>query len=168
MNIAAKANELLNICKKRGLRLATAESCTGGLIASVITDISGSSEVFECAFVTYSNAAKEIMLGVPDNLIKQNGAVSEQVAISMAEGAIKNSLADIAVSVTGIAGPGGGSKEKPVGLVYIGFVGKKGQKIPEKHIFNGTRQEIRKQAAEAALNLAVNQMKTSQLRDFPS
>lgn len=102
------------------LTIATAESCTGGLIAGALTDVPGSSAVFDRGYVTYSNEAKTEMLGVPTSLIIQHGAVSSQVARAMAEGALASCATDIAVSVTGIAGPGGGSAEKPVGLVYIG------------------------------------------------
>ncbi|WP_428696889.1 CinA family protein [Stappia sp.] len=104
-----------------GWMLATAESCTGGLIAGVLTEIPGSSAVIERGFVTYSNEAKTEMLGVPSDLIASDGAVSPRVAIAMAEGALARSRADVAVSVTGVAGPGGGSPDKPVGLVHFGF-----------------------------------------------
>ena len=114
-----QATELLAAARAKGLKLATAESCTGGLIAGVLTEIAGSSDVFERGFVTYSNQAKEEMLGVPAALLRQHGAVSEAVARAMAEGAIRNSTAQLSVAVTGIAGPGGGTDEKPVGLVHI-------------------------------------------------
>ena len=114
-----QATELLAAARAKGLKLATAESCTGGLIAGVLTEIAGSSDVFERGFVTYSNQAKEEMLGVPAALLRQHGAVSEAVARAMAEGAIRNSTSDLSVAVTGIAGPGGGTDEKPVGLVHI-------------------------------------------------
>jgi nicotinamide-nucleotide amidase len=114
-----QAKAVLDACRDGGLKLATAESCTGGLVAAVLTDIAGSSAVFECGFVTYSNAAKAELLGVPMDLIARHGAVSEPVARAMAEGALAGSRADIAVSVTGIAGPGGGTAEKPVGLVHF-------------------------------------------------
>ena len=112
------AEDLLAACRARGQKIATAESCTGGLIAGLITSVSGSSDVLDCGFVTYSNAAKARMIGVPPELIAEHGAVSEHVARAMAEGALANSGADIAVAVTGGAGPGGGSPEKPVGLVH--------------------------------------------------
>ena len=114
-----EAKGVLDVCRSGGLRLATAESCTGGLVAAVITSIAGCSSVFERGFVTYSNAAKTELLGVPAALIAEHGAVSEPVARAMAEGALLRSHADIAVSVTGIAGPDGGSGEKPVGLVHF-------------------------------------------------
>jgi nicotinamide-nucleotide amidase len=114
-----EAATLLDLLRARELKLATAESCTGGLIAAILTEVPGSSDVFERGFVTYSNEAKAEMLGVPAALIKEHGAVSEEVARAMAEGALRNSRTDIAVSVTGVAGPGGGSAEKPVGLVHL-------------------------------------------------
>ena len=114
-----EAESLLEACRTRGLKLATAESCTGGLIAALLTEIPGSSDVVERGFVTYSNAAKAEQLGVPADLIAVHGAVSEPVARAMAEGALSNSHADLAVSVTGVAGPGGGSLAKPVGLVHL-------------------------------------------------
>lgn len=113
------ATTLLEQCRKKGILLATAESCTGGLIAGTLTDIAGSSDVFERGFVTYSNAAKTESLGVDAELIARFGAVSEDVARAMAAGAVAHSNADIAVAVTGVAGPGGGTPEKPVGLVHI-------------------------------------------------
>ncbi|HWY61417.1 MAG TPA: CinA family protein [Rhizomicrobium sp.] len=113
------ARQVLEDARDKGLRLVTAESCTGGLIAGLLTEIPGSSEVVERGFVTYSNEAKEDLLDVPADLIRQYGAVSEPVAEAMAAGALKHSLAHLSVAVTGIAGPGGGTAQKPVGLVYI-------------------------------------------------
>lgn len=115
----AAAETLLARCREAGLTLATAESCTGGLVAAALTAVPGSSDVFERGFVTYSNAAKAEMIGVPDSLIAREGAVSEGVARAMAEGALAASRADLAVAVTGIAGPGGGTAQKPVGLVHL-------------------------------------------------
>ena len=116
-----RAGKLVSLCRARGLTVTTAESCTGGLVAAAITAISGSSEMFERGFVTYSNDAKTELLGVPAGLITAVGAVSEAVARSMAEGALIRAKADLAVSVTGIAGPGGGSAAKPVGTVWLGL-----------------------------------------------
>lgn len=110
---------VLEACRKAGVMLATAESCTGGMIAAALTDIAGSSDVVDRGFVTYSNDAKAEMIGVPADMIVTFGAVSKQVAIAMAEGAIRHSRAGVSIAVTGIAGPGGGSPEKPVGLVHI-------------------------------------------------
>lgn len=117
-DLTARAATLIDRCRRNHLMLATAESCTGGLIAGLITSVSGSSDVLECGFVTYSNAAKTRMIGVPADLIARVGAVSEEVARAMAEGALANSAADVAIAVTGVAGPGGGTATKPVGLVH--------------------------------------------------
>jgi nicotinamide-nucleotide amidase len=118
-DLLARAEKLLADARARGLKIATAESCTGGLVAGLLTEIAGSSDVFERGFVTYSNQAKQDLLGVPGALIRQHGAVSEVVARAMAEGAVRHSTAQLSVAITGIAGPGGGSDEKPVGLVHI-------------------------------------------------
>ena len=117
--LVSEAARVLAACRAERLTLATAESCTGGLIAAILTDVPGSSDVFERGFVTYSNAAKSEMLGVPPPLIAAHGAVSAEVAHAMAMGALAHSPADLALAVTGVAGPGGGSAEKPVGLVYL-------------------------------------------------
>lgn len=151
--IIEQAARLLDLCRARNLLLASAESCTGGLIAAALTATSGASDVFERGFVTYSNAAKETMLGVPASLIARFGAVSEQVARAMAEGALGHSAASLAVSVTGVAGPGGGSAEKPVGLVWIAAARKGGAVISERHLFPGDRATIRAASAAAALSL---------------
>ncbi len=116
-SLVVRAERLLAAARAKGIRLATAESCTGGLVAALLTEIPGSSEVVERGFITYSNAAKSEMLGVPASLIRKHGAVSPEVARAMAEGALAHSAADLAVAVTGVAGPGGGSAAKPVGLV---------------------------------------------------
>ena len=128
----------------------TAESCTGGLIAKTFTDLAGSSDWFECGFVTYSNAAKSEMLGVPASLIDDYGAVSEPVANAMASGALLRSAADYAVAVTGVAGPGGGSDEKPVGTVWIA-VASKGQANARLYRFDGDRQAVREATLQAAI-----------------
>ena len=117
-NLTLRAADLIALCRSRKLMLATAESCTGGLIAALITSVSGSSDVLDCGFVTYSNQAKTRLIGVPAALIRQHGAVSEEVARAMAEGALEKSNASMALAVTGIAGPGGGTAMKPVGLVH--------------------------------------------------
>jgi nicotinamide-nucleotide amidase len=149
----AKAEKLLQICRERGLRLATAESCTGGLIAAALTHIAGSSDVFERGFVTYSNEAKTEMLGVPADMIQHHGAVSAEVAGSMAEGALAHSPADLAVSVTGVAGPGGGSVEKPVGLVWFGCAQRDHGCTTFKQSFAGDRTSVRAQSVAFALKL---------------
>lgn len=136
------------------LKIATAESCTGGLIAGLLTEIAGSSDVVERGFVVYSNEAKRDMLGVPGDLIADVGAVSEPVARAMAEGALKNSRADIAVSVTGVAGPGGGTPMKPVGLVHFGAARTGRSILHEMQLFGDIgREEIRLKSVEVALNL---------------
>lgn len=120
--LLSQTKTVLAILKSRHLLLTTAESCTGGLLAALITEVPGSSEVFERGFVTYSNSAKSELLHVAAELIERHGAVSDQVALAMAEGALANSRAHVAVSITGIAGPGGGTKQKPVGLVHLACV----------------------------------------------
>ncbi|AJG20953.1 C-terminal domain of CinA type S [Cupriavidus basilensis] len=135
---------------EKSLLLATAESCTGGLVAAAITDVSGSSGWFERGFVTYSNEAKSTMLGVPAKLIRDHGAVSEEVARAMAEGALLNSRAQVALSITGVAGPTGGTPEKPVGMVCFGWSNRVTTKV-ETQRFRGDRQQIRRQAAEYAI-----------------
>ena len=140
-------------------RIATAESCTGGLIAGLMTGIAGSSDVVERGFVVYSNEAKRDMLGVPGDMIADFGAVSEPVARAMAEGALKYSRAHIAVSVTGIAGPGGGTPMKPVGLVHFGAAGTGRSILHEMQLFGDIgREEIRLKAIETALNLVRRMM----------
>jgi nicotinamide-nucleotide amidase len=118
--------DVLNACRARGLKLAMAESCTGGLVAGALTEIAGSSDVVDRGFVTYSNEAKQQMLGVPAETIDKHGAVSRETAEAMARGALGNANADIVVSITGIAGPGGGSKDKPVGLVHFAAAARNG------------------------------------------
>ncbi len=138
------------------LKIVTAESCTGGLVAGALTEISGSSAIVERGFVTYSNDAKVEVLGVMPDFIKEYGAVSEQVATAMAQGALEFSLADVAVSVTGIAGPLGGSVTKPVGLVYFGIATRTGTLFHYKSQFNGDRDDIRQQAVREALRLLLS------------
>jgi len=139
----AAAARLLEACRARGVLLATAESCTGGLIAAALTSVAGSSDVVDRGFVTYSNAAKTEMLGVPAALIADEGAVSEAVARAMAEGALARSGATIAVAVTGVAGPGGGSAEKPVGLVWFGLAQRGMPTAAEQQVFPGDRAAVR-------------------------
>ncbi len=138
----------------RGLRVATAESCTGGLVAGALTEISGSSDVVERGFVVYSNAAKESMLGVPPSTLKRYGAVSAQTAIAMAAGALKNSEADITVSITGIAGPGGGSRQKPVGLVHFAAASRDGRSLHQRKLYGKIgRRRVRERSVLQALEL---------------
>jgi len=155
-----QAETLLQSLRQRGLKLCTAESCTGGLIAGLLTEIAGSSDVVERGFVVYSNEAKMTMLGVPGSVIDWHGAVSEACARAMAEGAVKHSNADIAVSVTGIAGPGGGSPEKPVGLVHFACASRDAQTSHRRFVFErADRHEIRMRSVAAALDLIEVQIK---------
>jgi len=132
--------------------LAVAESCTGGLVAKLVTDVPGSSQYFKAGWVTYSNEAKIAELGVPAEMIQQYGAVSEQVAAAMAQGALHKGQADYAISVTGIAGPEGGSEQKPVGLVYIGVAFAQNCSV-QRFIFAHDRELMRIRSAQTALNL---------------
>ncbi len=138
------------------LRITTAESCTGGLIAAALTDIPGSSAIVERGFVSYSNESKTELLGVLPELIENYGAVSSRVAEEMAQGALEFSNADVALSATGIAGPDGGSAEKPVGLVYLGLATKSGIKMHYKCQFKGNREQVRMQAVMESLKLALS------------
>ena len=147
------AQSVLDACRARGWRLATAESCTGGLVAGALTATAGSSEVVERGFVTYSNEAKSELLGVPPETIAAHGAVSAETTAAMAKGAIARAPVDLAVSVTGIAGPGGATATKPVGLVLIGLARRDGSCRTESRIFSGDRSAIRWAALEVALEL---------------
>ncbi|TLG72845.1 CinA family protein [Methylocystis sp. B8] len=160
-----KANTLLDSARAKGLRLATAESCTGGLVAAALTEIAGASDVFDRGFVTYSNAAKCEMLGVPKELIAAHGAVSAEVARAMALGAIDRSLADVAVAVTGIAGPGGGSTEKPVGLVHFACARRGGDvSFIERRYGLLSRAEIRAASVLQALDIMIEAVNAVQRR----
>lgn len=149
---SALVQEIFEKLENKGWMLATAESCTGGLIGAAITEVSGSSAYYDRGFITYSNEAKMEMLGVSRETLGEHGAVSPQIAKKMAIGALKNSNARISISVTGIAGPDGGSQEKPVGLVYIGIAMENGA-IAFKNNFEGNRLNVRQQTVEKALNL---------------
>jgi nicotinamide-nucleotide amidase len=144
---------VLDAARAAGLRIATAESCTGGLVIGCLTEIAGSSDVVERGFVTYANEAKSAMLGVAPDLIQQHGAVSEDVARAMAEGALGRAPADLAVSITGIAGPGGATPTKPVGLVHLAVARRGRPTRHERHVFPGDRTAIREAAVDRALEL---------------
>ncbi|HTQ35165.1 MAG TPA: nicotinamide-nucleotide amidohydrolase family protein [Stellaceae bacterium] len=146
------ATAVLAACRAKGWHVATAESCTGGLVAAALTAIAGSSDVVNRGFVTYSNEAKMELLGVPAGTLASVGAVSDQTARLMAMGAVSRAEVDLAVSLTGIAGPGGGSADKPVGLVYIGLATKDSVRS-ERHVFPGDRDGIRRAAMIRALEL---------------
>ena len=146
------AARVLDACRSRGLKVATAESCTGGLLAGALTEIPGSSDVLDRGFITYSNAAKQEMLGVAAAILDQHGAVSRETAEAMAEGALAVSHADLAVAVTGIAGPGGGSAAKPVGLVHFAAAACDGERVHrEKRYGDVGRSAVRKEAVAEAL-----------------
>lgn len=148
------ARRVLDLCRARGLRVVTAESCTGGLVAAALTDIAGSSDVVDCGFVTYSDAAKQKLLGVPAATLTRHGAVSRETATAMAKGALKNSQADLAVAITGIAGPGGGSKRKPVGLVYFAAANRDGRRLALRRRFGKIgRANVRLRSVAEALAL---------------
>ena len=153
-SFVTRAEKLVAACRAAGIVLATAESCTGGLVAALLTEIAGSSAAFDRGFVTYSNAAKQDMLGVPESLLAAHGAVSEPCARAMALGAIERSGATLAVSITGIAGPGGGSPDKPVGLVHFARARRDGDVVPvEKRFGDLDRRAIRQAAVATALDL---------------
>ncbi|MFK7840365.1 MAG: CinA family protein [Bdellovibrionales bacterium] len=140
------------------MKLVTAESCTGGQLASQLTQKSGASQYFERGFITYSNEAKAELLNVHPSIIEENGAVSEQTAIAMAKGALKNSKADISISITGIAGPEGGSADKPVGTVYFGYAVKNNISGCMHYVFDGERQTIQNLATKHALFIIIDQL----------
>lgn len=149
-----KAAQVLEQFRARGLKIATAESCTGGLVAGALTEIAGSSDVVDRGFVTYSNDAKEAMLGVPPATLARHGAVSAETAAAMAVGALENSSADIVVAITGIAGPGGGTKQKPVGLVHFAAASRDGRNLARERRYGDVgRQSVREQSVAEALDL---------------
>lgn len=152
--LAERAERFLKDCKDRGCQVVCAESCTGGLIAATLTDIAGSSSVLDCGFVTYSNESKTDLLGVAKEEVERSGAVSEKVAVAMAKGALKRSRASISVAVTGIAGPDGGSEEKPVGLVYLASATDRGDVTSvERRYGDIGRQNVRLATVSDALEL---------------
>lgn len=154
------ADKFLKACKSREILAATAESCTGGMIIALLTDIPGSSSMVDCGFVTYSNDAKMTMLGVNEQTLALHGAVSKETALEMAAGALERSNAGIALSVTGIAGPDGGSVEKPVGLVWFGVACAGKQPFAEKRVFeNRGRDYVRKETVRTALQLGIEALK---------
>jgi nicotinamide-nucleotide amidase len=147
------AETVLDRCRARGWRVATAEACTGGLVAAALTGIAGSSDVVERGFVPYSNEAKSDLLGVPPAMIATHGAVSDETAAAMAKGAIARASVDLAVSVVGVAGPGGGSAAKPVGLVIFGLARRDGDCRTFRHVFVGDRTAVRAAALKTVLEL---------------
>ena len=153
----ALAEEVVKMLKNAGMTVTTVESCTGGLISATLVDVAGASAVLNQAYVTYANEAKQSLVGVKTETLEAYGAVSEQTAREMAEGGAKAANADAALAVTGIAGPDGGTAEKPVGLVYIGCH-VNGNTVVERNVFSGNRREVREQSVGAALALLKRQL----------
>ena len=151
--VSHRVGEILALCREADVMLATAESCTGGLIIGCLTEVAGSSAVVDRGFVTYSNEAKNEMLGVPKELIIEHGAVSEPVARAMAEGALERSQASLTIAVTGVAGPGGGTETKPVGLVHFGSALLAADTSHAWHIFEGDRAAVRLATLRTALTM---------------
>ena len=150
---------LLEKCRKQGVKIATAESCTGGMLAALITSVPGSSDVFDCGFVTYSNEAKKRMLHISHDVIADHGAVSRECSLAMAHGAILESAATVAVSITGIAGPGGGTAAKPVGLVHLACARRNGPTLHREERFGDIgRDAVRVASVEVALELLESQV----------
>ena len=147
------AKDVLQACERQGLMIAAAESCTGGLVMACLTAVPGSSSVVERGFVTYTNAAKIDILGVPEQLLASHGAVSAEVARAMAEGVLRRSKAQLGVGVTGIAGPGGATPEKPVGLVHIAVARIGRTTAHERHVYDGDRDTVRRKAVDTALRM---------------
>ena len=147
-----RATDIIEAATKQNVTLATAESCTGGMVAAALTAVAGASASFKCGFITYSNESKQDVLAVPKAVLAKYGAVSEQVARAMAEGARAKAKTDFAVGITGIAGPTGGSSEKPVGTVYIALAGVE-HSLCRHYVFSGDREEIRLKATQKALDL---------------
>jgi len=154
-NLTPVATKVGKILKKHSFMLVTAESCTGGMVSQTITSIPGASQWFDCGFITYSNQSKIALLDVSPHTIDQFGAVSEQTVLEMVKGALKNSYSHIALAITGIAGPSGGSKEKPVGTVWFAWAGHTIKSFAIKQNFSGNRQEIRMQSVQFALKQIV-------------
>jgi nicotinamide-nucleotide amidase len=159
MTLEQRAAVLLEQCRSQGIKVATAESCTGGMLAALLTSVPGSSDVFDCSFVTYSNEAKKRMLGISHELIAEHGAVSRECALAMAHGAILESAATLAVSITGVAGPGGGTTAKPVGLVHFACAQRNGATLHREERFGDIgRAGVRTASVEVALELLEAQL----------
>jgi nicotinamide-nucleotide amidase len=157
--VTTKSLELLKKLKAQKKRICTAESCTAGLVSAALTEIPGASDAFERGYVTYSNESKIELLTVPTFYIEDYGAVSMETVVAMAEGALLMSKADISIAVSGVAGPDGGTEEKPVGTVYIASAFKGHDTVYERHLFSGSRHTIRMKAVEATIDLALRRMK---------
>ncbi len=150
-----RAAQALDLAKAQDMRIATAETCTAGLVSSCLTSVPGASKTFERGFVLYHDSAKATGLGVAESIAKTHGAVSAEVTKGLAEGALTHSTAGVAVGVTGYAGPGGGNAKNPVGTVYVAAAKKNSATLVERHVFSGDRDEVRTQAVGAALTILV-------------
>jgi len=159
-NITNQTHTLIKALKERHMKLSAAESCTGGLLCAAITEIPGSSNVFDRGYVTYSNDAKIELLTVPTFYITDFGAVSYQTAIAMAEGALLMSKANISISITGVAGPEGGTEDKPVGTVFLACALDGKETKFEQHMFSGSRRSVRLKTVEAAMNMLLRRLET--------
>ncbi len=160
LNISSLAKKAVSICLEKQVTFGTAESCTGGLISAFVTDVAGASAVFFGGIVSYDNSIKENLLGVRTQTLAEKGAVSPETAREMSLGALRALKVDHAVSVTGIAGPGGGTAQKPVGLVYISTASQNGVTVTENH-FSGNREEVRLQTVEKALTMLIDAIERS-------
>jgi nicotinamide-nucleotide amidase len=150
-----QATQVLDLAKARDMRIATAETCTAGLVSSCLTSVPGASKIFERGFVLYHDSAKAAGLGVPESIARTHGAVSAEVTQGLAEGALANSTAGVAVAVTGYAGPGGGNARNPVGTVYVAAAKRNADTLVERHLFSGDRDAVRTQAIGAALAVLI-------------
>ncbi|ABC22670.1 CinA family protein [Rhodospirillum rubrum] len=166
-DLVLHAEQVLAALRAKGFMLAAAESCTGGLITAALTTVAGSSAGVDRGFVTYSNEAKTQMLGVPEDMLAAHGAVSAEVAQAMAEGALNNSQAAIAISVTGIAGPEGGSPDKPVGLVFMACALADGPVVVRRHIFAGNRNDIRHATVNGAFDMILRTLEDEAAQSAP-
>jgi nicotinamide-nucleotide amidase len=153
-----RAAQALQLASQRAVRIATAETCTAGLVSSCLTSVPGASKTFERGFVLYHDSAKATGLGVPDTISRQHGAVSAEVTKGLAEGALAHSTAGISVAVTGYAGPGGGNEKNPVGTVYVAAARKGADTLVDRHVFSGDRDAVRMQAVDAALVVLLRQL----------
>src|SRR5689334_3929995 len=163
--LTERARALLDLCRRKGLKLAAAESCTGGLLAATLTEIPGSSDVLDRGFVTYSNQAKQEMLGVSPATLARHGAVSRETAEAMAQGALAHAPVDLAVSITGIAGPGGGTAAKPVGLVHLAAIARGGRLMHHERRYGDIgRADIRRAAVLEAIAMLSELAKTAEPR----
>ncbi len=157
--LCEKANQILAACKQQGVTLATVESCTGGLLGAILTELPGSSDMFTHGFITYANRAKEEMVDVPAPLLQTHGAVSEPVARAMAEGALQRCSANLAIAITGIAGPNGGSENKPVGTVHLACAMRGKETTHQRCAFDGNRSAVRLAAVDTALEMILAQLR---------